>query len=309
MTSRYRRFVTPIAVGLLVTLALLLVGARQSDSYEARVSFLAVPVAQPVDQATQAQYGAIVSLGLPALSEIVRSPPVLQRALPGASPEELNVLADDTIVELVPSSAVARITVRNRDPRLAAVLVTSISDAVVRADLLAPVARLRPLDSSPVVRDTSVSVVLLAGLCVVTGLGAAVVTFLGRRLVTRRPDDDSAVRAALTEIGLHRSVAIIASDREALTDRITVLREAVGRPLRVVAASASPCSPVAAVRDELRVAAARGVEPCDEDGGTAVILAVDQEHTDAAELASVIHALPDDAKVVAVVVCGAEAPR
>ncbi|WP_410651386.1 hypothetical protein [Amycolatopsis sp. cmx-4-54] len=275
------------AVGLLIGSLVLTVGLSRGEQYQGRVSLLAEPSAEA--EGSAAQYGEVVSLTLPALVELARSPSVLQAVAPlsGYSPEELGRRVS---VELVPASGLARLSVRAASSEQAGATVTALGKALAEARLLAPAGRLRPLDAKADVAAVSPDGSLVTGLALVAAVAAGLAVAALRRLPSPRfGGGRGSVRRALLAAGIHRPVAVLRGDDPAAADRLAVLGLATGRPLRVV-----PVAP------EFSEAAAKlaATLSADRDGTSVVAVAGRRRHD---ELTSVAGVLPADAVLVAVV--------
>lgn len=175
--AAFRRALVPaVAVGL-VTMALVVgVLLSRSPSYQARLSLYAKPATS--SSTTAGNYGEIVSTNMPALSELAASDGTLQAikaAVPGAP--DADVLRGQITVELVPASGVARITVVGASAQTATDVLKALLVQIDKADLLAPVAALRPTGSQElraelVERDPS----LALGLGIIAALVASLST-------------------------------------------------------------------------------------------------------------------------------------
>ncbi|WP_410663531.1 hypothetical protein [Amycolatopsis sp. lyj-84] len=273
-----------LAIGVLV----LTVGLTRGEQYQGRVSLLAEPSGQG-DGAT-AQYGEVVSLALPALVELARSPSVLRAAAPvsGFSPEELG---RQVSVELVPASGLARLSVRAPSAGQAEATASALGKAMIDANLLAPVGRLRPLDSRPDVVVIAPDVPLVAGLSLVAAVAAGLAVAAIRRLSPGRLRGEvGSVRRSLAAAGIHRPVAVLRGDDPETTDRLAVLGLAAASSLRVV-----PVAP------EFSEAASKLAASLSADGngtGDAVVAVTGRRYD---ELTTVAGLLPSGAVLMAVV--------
>lgn len=144
-----RRALVPAVLAALLTLGLVLgLLLTRAPTYEGRVGLVAVPAAAPVPAATvntNPEYGSVISLAMPALPEVAVSDPVLQRLgnqVPGIDRTEL---AEMVAVEVVPSSAVARITVQAETPEATSAVLRAVVDTITGSNLLAPVGTFRVL--------------------------------------------------------------------------------------------------------------------------------------------------------------------
>ncbi|WP_235190960.1 hypothetical protein [Amycolatopsis rifamycinica] len=273
-----------VAVAVLAGALVLIIGLTRGAEYQGRVSLLAGPAA-----ADGAPYGEVVSLALPALVELARSPSVLRAAAPvsGFSPEEL---AGHVSVELVPASGLARLSVRAASADQAGAAAMALGKAMIDADLLAPAGKLRTLDTRPEVVTVAPDVPLVTGLALVGAVAAGLATAAVRR-VTPGGAGPGPVRRALAAAGLHRPVAVVRAADPSATDRLAVLCRAAGRPARVLAVTPS-----------LTEAAAKLAAGLPEESGEgASVVAVTAAGWDQAELTATVSVLPADAVLVAVV--------
>ncbi|RSM45830.1 hypothetical protein DMA12_13275 [Amycolatopsis balhimycina DSM 5908] len=280
---KYRTLVVSVAVALLVGALVLLVGLTRGAEYQGRVSLLATPAA-----ANGAPYGEVVSLALPALVELARSPSVLRAAAPmsGYSPDEL---AGHVSVELVPASGLARLSVRAASAEQAGATATALGKAMIDADLLAPAAKLRTLDPRPDVVAVAPDGPLVLGLALVGAVAAGLATAALRRLTPG--SGPGPVRRALAGAGVRRPVTVLRADDPAVTDRLAVLCRAAGRPVRVL-----PVTPDLA---ETAAKLAAGLPEERGEGASVVAVAVGGRHQ--ADLTAAAGVLPSDAVLVAVV--------
>ncbi|MEU5259537.1 hypothetical protein [Amycolatopsis sp. NPDC021455] len=277
-----RTAVVSTAVALLAGALVLLVGLTRGNEYQGRVSLLATPAA------VDGPYGEVVSLALPALVELARSPSVLRAAAPvsGYSPDEL---AGHVSVELVPASGLARLSVRAASAEQAGATATALGKAMIDADLLAPAAKLRTLDQRPEVVALAPDAPLVLGLALVAAVAAGLATAALRRLTPGA--GPGPVRRALAAAGVHRPVAVVRADDPAATDRLAVLCRAAGRPVRVL-----PVTPELA---ETAAKLAAGLPLEHGEGASVVAVATGGRHQ--AELTAATGVLPADAVLVAVV--------
>jgi capsular polysaccharide biosynthesis protein len=232
--SRHR-----LRVALTSILAALVVGGvvggivfSRPAEYQASISLLAVPTA--ADAGDSSQYGAVVSYGLPALTELARSPSVLRtvsRTVPGSPAPD--VLYQQITVEIVPTSGVARITVTAASAELAGNLAEALNRAVAADDILAPSATLRPVDEVADVTQTSPQVELGIGLALVAAVLAGLAVAVYFRPFRPRVNAGAAVLGALAQAG-HRPVAVLDGRDPVLVNRLLVLQQTAARPLRVV---------------------------------------------------------------------------
>ncbi|MEV4054811.1 hypothetical protein AB0J55_26740 [Amycolatopsis sp. NPDC049688] len=279
-----RTAVLSVAVALVAGALVLLVGLTRGAEYQGRVSLLATPAA-----ADGAPYGEVVSLALPALVELARSPSVLQAAAPvsGYAPDEL---AGRVSVELVPASGLARLSVRAATAERAAAAAMALGKAMIDADLLAPAAKLRTLDPRPEVLTLAPDAPLVLGLALVGAVAAGLATAAARRL-TPGGAGPGPIRRALGAAGVRRPVAVLQEDDPSTADRLAVLCRAAGRPVRVL-----PVAP------ELAETAAKLAAALPEERGAgASVVAVTASGRHQPELTAAVGVLPADAVLVAVV--------
>ncbi|MDX3195346.1 hypothetical protein PV458_43690 [Streptomyces sp. MN03-5084-2B] len=278
-----RSVVSSVAAALLVGALVLLVGVTRAEEYQGRVSLLAAPAA-----ADGAPYGEVVSLALPALVELARSPSVLQAAAPvsGYGPDEL---AGHVSVELVPASGLARLSVRAPSAERAGATAMALAKAMIDADLLAPAGKLRTLDARPEVITVAPDVPLVAGLALVGAVAAGLATAALRRLAPGA--GPSPVRRALAAAGVRRPVAVLREEDPSAADRLAVLCRAAGRPVRVL--------PVTPELTETAAKLAAGLP--EESGAGASVVAVTPAGRDQAGLTATVGVLAADAVLVAVV--------
>jgi uncharacterized protein with GYD domain len=291
-----RTLVLSVAVAAVVGVIVLLVTGLRGAVYEGRVGLIAEPSAETPGTTATAQYGEVVSLALPALVELARSPSVLRAAATrtGFTPGEVG---KSVSVELVPASGLARLSVRAPSAEVAGTLSTSIGKAMIDADLLAPVGRLRLLDEQADVTRIAPDWLLATGLAVAAAAAAGIATAAVRRL--RKPAESQGVRVvreALTAAGTHRTVVVVNGDDPALLDRLAVLGDAAGRPIRVVAVSSGLSDRAAELTEQL------GTGDSASSGASAAVIALapaDRPRQD--ELTAAVGVLPDTARLVAVV--------
>lgn len=276
-----------VAVGLFVTAMVLIAADARGEEFEGRVGLLAQPM--PATDAAAAPYGEVVSLGLPALVELARSPSVLHAAAEGlgTSPEQL---AKGVSVELVPASAFVRLAVRAPTEAQAQTAVSAIAKAMVTADLLAPAGKLRLVDERAELTRVAPDRPLAFGLALAAGAVAGLGT---GTVITLRRARSGAIEAALDAAGVRHPVTVVREDDEALEDRLAVLCAAAARPARVVAVAPD----LADRADELaqRLPDKTG-EPTE---GSAVIAVIHENSPD--EVATVVGLLPRSSVLVAVV--------
>ncbi|WP_410636399.1 hypothetical protein [Amycolatopsis sp. cmx-4-83] len=286
LTRFPRTVLLSVAVALLAGAIVLVAGLTRGAEYQGRVSLLAGPVATPE---AAPQYGEVVSLALPALVELARSPSVLQAAAPvsGYGPGELG---EHVSVELVPASGLARLSVRAPSAGQAGAAAAALGQAVIKADLLAPAGKLRTLDPRPEVIAVAPDATLVTGLALVAAVAAGLATAAVRRLSPA--GGPRSLRRALAAAGIRRPVAVLPEGDPATADRLAVLCRAAGRPVRVL-----PVSPHLA---EVAAKLGAGLPDGQSGAGTSVV-AVAAGGRGHDELTAVTGVLPGDAVLVAVV--------
>jgi hypothetical protein len=283
-----RPVVAGVVVALLAGVFVLVMTELRGDRYEARVGLLAEPAAPGA--AAAPQFGEVVSLTLPALVELARSPSVIRAAAAtaGLTPDELT---DGVSVELVPASGLARLAVVGPSAEQSGAAVTAIARAMIDADLLAPAGALRLLDPRPDVAQVAPDRPLGLGLALAAAAVAGVLTGALRHLRGGR-SGTSTVRTALTSAGVRLPVTMLSAADPDLAGRLRTLCDAAARPVRVVAVAPD----LAARADELA-----GQLPGTSAEPSAPVVVVARAGRRQDELAAVAGVLPGDAVVVAVV--------
>ncbi|MDQ3405910.1 MAG: hypothetical protein M3548_21380 [Actinomycetota bacterium] len=235
LSGHRRTAAMSVAVGLLVGAIVMLAAGLREPVYEGRVGLIASPVTEAPGTAA-AQYGEVVSLVLPALVELARSPSVLSAAVakvPDApTPEDLGQRVS---VELVPASGLARLSVRAPSSESASALVFAVARAMIETNLLTPVSTLRLLDERADITRVAPDWLLVVGLALAAAVAAGVATAAVRNLPTSgRSAQEQAVRDALSSAG-RLPAAILRGDDPHLVDRLTMLCAAAARRSRVIA--------------------------------------------------------------------------
>jgi hypothetical protein len=175
-------------------------------------------------------------------------------------------------------------------------LVLTITTEVIADDLLAPVGDVRPVDDEPSVVKVSPDKLLATGLALSAGAAAAVAVAVLTALI--RPARRQRVRNALAIAGISRPVAVLdAQDQSALAE-IEVLSAAAGRPVRVVALT--PSTEPSAAQFSAALAAA-GVPMADDRSDEMVSIVGLASETVVEKLTGAIAALPEQARLIAVV--------
>jgi capsular polysaccharide biosynthesis protein len=189
--AAFRRALVPVLLTALLTLAGV-VGLMMSrpPSYQVRVGLIAT--AMPGRASGSMDFGQVVNLGMPSLPEFVAADDVItaiRTQVPKAP--SADVLRTAITVELVPASGVARISVTTDDPETSRQVLSVLLRRIAVADLLSPVATLRPIgtaDPAPEVvgRDPLLAIGLgLVAAIAVSLLTTVVVQTLRPRLLTR----------------------------------------------------------------------------------------------------------------------------
>jgi hypothetical protein len=180
--AAFRRALIPalvVGLGILAIVAAALLS--RPEAYSARLGLVASPkITQGggANQVAPPDYGAVVSLTMQALPELAVSDGTIaavRAAVPGA-PEAAELRAAIT-VELVPGSSVARVSVVGEDRASAVAMLKALVGQIQQANLLAPVAELKPIGSADgttqlVSRDPK----LALGLGMVAGLVGSLLT-------------------------------------------------------------------------------------------------------------------------------------
>lgn len=291
---------------LLAVLTALLVGglvygavALRDPEYQGRIGLVAGPAGS--GPTGGAQFGEVVQLGMPAVAELVRTPSVLRAAASAVEPPaDPGALADAISVEYLPASGVARIAVTADSAERADALAVAVARGVVRADVLAPVATLRPLDSRADVSRISPDTALALGLALTAAAVAGVGVLALRHLA--RPSTASRLRItdALTLAGASRPVTVLDGADPDLVARLTVLQTASARPLRVVGAGTDGSGRVQALAGRLSAGGAM-LQVNGHAERAAVVALLDRDRTSAEDVTSVVAALPDGSALIAVV--------
>ncbi|MFC4852727.1 hypothetical protein [Actinophytocola glycyrrhizae] len=284
-----RPIVAGLVAAVLVGGLVLLVTWLRGDRFEARVGLLAGPAP---DTAAGSQYGEVVSLTLPALVELARSPSVIRDAA-AATGLARDELTDGVSVELVPASGLARLAVTGPSPEQSGAAVTAIARAMIDADLLAPAGALRLLDERPdvtrVAPDRPLGLGLALAAAAVAGVSAGAL-----RHLRRGPAGEPAVRRALAAAGVRQPVTTLSAADPELTGRLRTLCDAAARPVRVL-----PAAPDLGERAE--ELAARLPDTAGEREASDAVVLVARAGGRQEELAVVAGVLPGDVVVVAVV--------
>jgi hypothetical protein len=281
----------PVAAGIvaaaLVGLVVLLVTELRGDRYEARIGLLAAATGT----AAGPQYGEVVSLTLPALVELARSPSVIgaAAATTGLDPAELT---EGVAVELVPASGLARLAVVGPTPEQSGMAATAISRAMIDADLLAPAGTLRLLDERPDVTQVAPDRRLGVGLALAAAAVAGVSTGALRHL-RRGPAGQHAVSTALAAAGVHQPVTTLSAADPGLAGQLRTLCDAVARPVRVVPVASDLTAQAEALAGQVPESA--GEAPAD----AVVVVARAGRRQD--DLAAVAGVLPGATVLIAVV--------
>lgn len=196
--AAFRRAVIPaLAAGLGLLVLVMLVLLTRPASYSARMGLVAAPTATTAE-GNPVDYGAVVSMTMQALPELAVSDSTID-AIGEAVPEAPSAtdLRNAITVELVPSSGVARITITAGDRDQATAMLDVLVAQIRKADLLAPVATLEPIGSTPTVQEVSRDPRLALGLGLIAGtlaslIAVVLVQALRPRLLTT-PDVEQVV--------------------------------------------------------------------------------------------------------------------
>lgn len=297
-----RRVVAAVLTFVVVFGAVIAALLLRPAAYDARIGLLAVPRTIPAET-ERADFGVVVANSLPALVEVAHSTSAVSSAaerVPGA-PADPRAIAEGVTVELVPASGLARLTVRAGDPDVAAGLAGELANNLVRANLLSPAAALRVLDPVPTVQQASPDLPLAVGLALAAGViaGSAV---LGAAALWW-PHPRRRLRRLLGEAGVGHAVAVVDDDASVGgPEELRLLRESVGRPLRLVASEPRFVATAARLSDALGL---QPVSPADER--RIAIGLVTHLAAGPGELRSAIGALPDPREVVAVILADPDA--
>lgn len=301
---RWRAVGLGLVAGLVVAGLISAATLLQAPEYEGRVGLIAVPTPDvplpPNSQSNTASFGEVVSLALPALSELATTPSALEataQAVPGAPPPEQ--IGEDVVVEQLPGSGVVRLSVSGDTPEQAAALTMALAREVAATDKLAPIARLELLDDQATVIQTAPDATFGVALALVAGIVAGSVIIVFLMPYRPRRSAGETVLAAVKEAG-RPPVAVLHGDDPLLGHRVAALQQAAARPIRIV-----PLGPELDERaEQLRGNLAEASTPMSSNGmsNSAAILGVaDRKHTTTDEIVATVEALPSRAKLVAVV--------
>lgn len=294
MKTVIKRVGAAMAVGLVVFVAVLVVLLTRPTAYDARISLLATPSSS---SSSSSDFGSVVALGLPAAVDVAHSPSVLNRAsraVPGAP--DGDALSGAVTVELVPASGLVRVTVRADSDAVASGVAASVAQQISSANLLAPSATLRIIDTEAQITQVAPDAAYSGGIAIVAGaLGAAIVYGL---MVLIRPSVRALVHRALVRSKIEGSVAVVEmGGSEGVPDELILLAESAGRPVRVIAADARSRDEADKLRNDLTEASITMTD--DADGPT---MAVVGKPVDTVQLVASINVLPENAELLAVVV-------
>ncbi len=146
--AAFRRAALPaIAVGLAALAMVMALLLSRPATYQAQIGIVASLTSS--DRASSGDYGAVVAMTMQALPQLAVSDPTI-KAISDQLKNSPNAPDPDTLrksitVDLVPASGVARITVTSADQQTAIAVVKAVLEQIQKADLLAPVATLKPL--------------------------------------------------------------------------------------------------------------------------------------------------------------------
>jgi hypothetical protein len=146
--AAFRRAALPaIAVGLAAMAMVMAVLLSRPATYQAQIGVVASLTSS--DRASTGDYGAVVAMTMQALPQLAVSDPTIKaisdQLKNSPNPPDPDTLRKNITVDLVPSSGVARITVISSDQQTAIAVLKAVLEQIQKADLLAPVATLKPL--------------------------------------------------------------------------------------------------------------------------------------------------------------------
>ncbi|MDF0530674.1 hypothetical protein P0W64_13940 [Tsukamurella sp. 8F] len=287
------RLAAAVLVAVLVGIATFAATWARPSEYRGESALLARPVTQA--SPTGETFQGAVTLAMPALVEFAHAPSALEnvrrQVTPSTSAEDLSAAIT---VGYDPNSAVATVSVTAQNAHLARALTSALVTEIVRADLLAPVATLAPLDTTPSVTDLRPSPAMVGALSIAAALAAAAAALVALHLW--RPTPTIRLRRALGDAGLAQPVLLLEAERTGFPERVRDLARLLDRPARVVALDAGDGADGGALASSgLKVA------PRSEEGAPLVLVASPELTSD--ELAGGLAALPtaDRAAVAAVV--------
>jgi capsular polysaccharide biosynthesis protein len=209
-----------LVVGAVAAAGVFAYVVTRRPAYQARVGLLATPNATYSGPSTL-DFSSVVSLTLPSVAEVARSREVLEAARARvAGLPDIPALQGDVGVELVTGTGVVRITVTSDSGARASGFAAAVGQAVIDEDLLAPVGRLRVIDTgAPVAYQTAPDRALGTGFATVAGLVTGILTFAVALVFAPRIGSVGQVRRVLDS----SDVAVVdlrrGSDRQML-DRI-----------------------------------------------------------------------------------------
>jgi capsular polysaccharide biosynthesis protein len=144
--AAFRRAALPaIAVGLVAMALVVSVLLSRPVKYQARVGMVATLAPGTT---TSGDFGAVVAMNMPAVPVLAVSDSTIkavQDQVKGAP--DPDTLRGSIVVDLVPASSVARVTVTSDNQQTALAVARVVQQQIQRADLLAPVAVLKPIGS------------------------------------------------------------------------------------------------------------------------------------------------------------------
>ena len=223
---RWREHAAPVVAGVLggALLGLALLGylATQSPTYQARVSLLAVPVDAASNQ-PGVDYASVVTLTLPSVIEFAGTDSVVENAAAAAgvdvAPEDVSVA-----VEIVPASGLARVTVDAPTEAAASSAADSVVSQIVRADLMAPVAKMRRLDPPPAqATEVTPQLTRTVGLALLAAVLTGVMISFGVAVFRPRISSARQAAAAINDLGLRGVTPVIDSEDEGALEELASL--------------------------------------------------------------------------------------
>jgi hypothetical protein len=201
------------------------------------------------------------------------------------------------VVDVVPASLLARLSVHASSPEVAHGLVLAIADEVIKKNLLAAVGELRLLDEQPTAQKVAPDMFLAAGLALAAGVAAAATVLILVALM--RPSMHLRIRRELAAAGINRRVGLVHLADTRAVDQIKTLAAAAATPVRVAA-----LTPLAEQDAERLSAALSSVAITVTDGhsGAAASVVGVVSGKVLGALSSAVIALPENARLVAIAI-------
>lgn len=295
-----RPFVAATLVALAVWGAMFLILSGRPAEYSARVGLLATPLQNSwAMDGSGPDFPAVAAQSMAAIVEYAHSPSVLAQAssaVPGApSPEDLFKSVN---VELVPGSSLARVTVQASSPEVASELARGISNEIVAKHLFGPAGMLRVIDDQPFVTEVNTDQALTAGLALASGAVAGVAVY--GLLTLLRPSRRSQIARAFSDAGIDRPVPVMDGGRfRDIFSKIDMLATAAARPVRVIGLTPDSARDAEKLALEFEAAGVR-VSASDDDREAAVVGVASHKEV-SGEIRWAVSALPDPARLIAIV--------